>query len=216
MSAPAAPLPHVILGAGGHARALMGVLAACGLPVRGCIAPACPAPADWPHADSPWLGDDAALDDLDPAQVLLVNGLGSVGATTLRHKVFAAARARGFDFPALVHPSAIVAAGVTLAKGAQIMAGAIVQPGVALGENVLLNTGCIVDHDGQIGAHSHIAPGVTLSGGVTLGTDVHIGTGATLIQGITVADGAIVGAGAVVTKDVPSAVTVVGNPARRI
>jgi UDP-2-acetamido-3-amino-2,3-dideoxy-glucuronate N-acetyltransferase len=41
-----------------------------------------------------------------------------------------------------------------------------------------------------------------------------IGSGATLLGGITVGENAIVGAGSVVTKDVPSAATVAGNPAR--
>ena len=206
--------PRFLLGAGGHARALMGSLRACRLPLGGCIAPQRPAAADWPFDDCPWLGDDDALKMLDPVNVVLVNGVGSVGPTTLRGKVFDAARAQGFEFPALVHPSVIVAEGSALPQGVQVMAGVIVQPGVTLGENVLLNTGAIVDHDCRIGAHTHIAPGVTLSGGVEIGSAVHIGTGATVIQGVTIRDGAIVGAGAVVLHDVPPGARVVGVPAR--
>ena len=41
-----------------------------------------------------------------------------------------------------------------------------------------------------------------------------IGTGAIILPGVTIGEGALVGAGAVVTRDVPDAVTVVGNPAR--
>ena len=41
-----------------------------------------------------------------------------------------------------------------------------------------------------------------------------IGSGATLLCGITIGEGAIVGAGSVVTRDVPPAVVVAGNPAR--
>jgi len=43
-----------------------------------------------------------------------------------------------------------------------------------------------------------------------------IGSNATILGGITIGEGAIVGAGAVVTKDVPSGVTVAGNPAREL
>ncbi|GLO80043.1 acetyltransferase [Sulfitobacter pontiacus] len=202
----------VLLGAGGHARSLLGLLTARGLCAAGCIAPTAPAEV-WPK-DCPWLGDDAALDALDSDRVALVNGVGSVGSTALRRKVFDAARARGFTFPAVVHPSVIRAEDVTLADGAQVLAGAILQAGVTVGENALLNTGCIVDHECQIGAHAHLAPGVTLSGGVTIGSSVHVGTSAVVIQGICIGNGAIVGAGAVVTKDVAPGVTVVGNPAR--
>lgn len=41
-----------------------------------------------------------------------------------------------------------------------------------------------------------------------------IGSGATILCGVTIGEGAVVGAGAVVTKDVPPATVVVGNPAR--
>ncbi len=41
-----------------------------------------------------------------------------------------------------------------------------------------------------------------------------IGSSATLMCGITVGERAIIGAGSVVTKDVPAATIVVGNPAR--
>lgn len=41
-----------------------------------------------------------------------------------------------------------------------------------------------------------------------------IGSNATILCGVTVAEGAIVGAGSVVTKDVPPATIVAGNPAR--
>lgn len=204
----------VLLGAGGHARSLLGLLAARGLRATGCIAPTAPS-GDWPEGCS-WLGDDAVLEALDSSKVALVNGLGSTGSTALRRKVFDAARARGFAFPPVVHPSVIQAVDVILDDGAQVLAGAILQAGVKVGENALLNTGCIVDHDCAIGAHAHLAPGVTLSGGVHIGSGVHVGTGAVVIQGVSIGDGAIVGAGAVVLRDVAPGVTVVGNPARML
>ncbi|UWR35818.1 acetyltransferase (plasmid) [Sulfitobacter sp. W027] len=204
----------MLLGAGGHARSLLGLLAARGQYVKGCIAPVVPGPG-WPR-NCPWLGDDTSLGRLDPSQMALVNGLGSVGSTALRRKVFDEARARGYAFPPVLHPSAIWGDDVTLAEGAQVLAGAILQAGVTVEENALLNTGCIVDHECRIGAHAHLAPGVILSGGVTIGSGVHVGTAAVVIQGIRIGEGAIVGAGAVVTKDVAPRVMVVGNPAHPI
>jgi acetyltransferase-like isoleucine patch superfamily enzyme len=50
----------------------------------------------------------------------------------------------------------------------------------------------------------------------TVRAGASIGAGAVLLPGVTVGERAMVGAGAVVTKDVPSDVVVVGNPARVI
>jgi acetyltransferase-like isoleucine patch superfamily enzyme len=43
-----------------------------------------------------------------------------------------------------------------------------------------------------------------------------IGTSATILGGITIGENSLVGAGSVVTKDVPSNVVVIGNPAKII
>jgi hypothetical protein len=93
-SAPVESENVVLLGAGGHARSILGLMTVLNMRVLGCTAPVEPA-EDWPK-ECPWLGDDAALDTLDPSQVVLVNGLGSVGLTALRREVFEKARARGF------------------------------------------------------------------------------------------------------------------------
>lgn len=49
---------------------------------------------------------------------------------------------------------------------------------------------------------------------IVIGDDVWIGGGAIVLAGVRIGDRSVVGAGAVVTKDVPSDVVVVGNPAR--
>ena len=42
----------------------------------------------------------------------------------------------------------------------------------------------------------------------------YLGAGVIILPGVTIGDNSIVGAGSVVTKDVPTNVIVVGNPAR--
>ena len=105
---------------------------------------------------------------------------------------------------------------------------------IKLGKGVLINYNCTLLDCGEIdiGNNVLIGPGTqivtakhpldhkerrslaTTAHPVTIGDDVWIGAGATILPGITIGDRSVVGAGAVVTKDVPSDVIVVGNPAR--
>lgn len=57
---------------------------------------------------------------------------------------------------------------------------------------------------------------LSTKGPVYIGDRVWIGDRATILSGVTIGEGAIIAAGAVVTKDVPPAAIVVGNPGRII
>jgi maltose O-acetyltransferase len=49
---------------------------------------------------------------------------------------------------------------------------------------------------------------------ITIGDNVWLGGGVIVLAGVTIGDDTVVGAGAVVTRDLPSGVVAVGNPAR--
>lgn len=51
---------------------------------------------------------------------------------------------------------------------------------------------------------------------ITLGDNVWLGGGVIVCPGVTIGDNSVIGAGSVVTKDIPSNVVAVGNPARVI
>lgn len=208
-------LPVIVLGAGGHAKVLIEALLASSAVITGIVDP------DQTLLGTklfgvPVLGGDEVLSEFPSSEVLLVNGLGSIGLPIRRRKLFEKFINLGYNFSTVVHPSAIVASDVTLCDGSQIMAGVVIQPGTRIGSNVLINTMASVDHDCFIGDHTHVAPGVTLSGSITVGALSHIGTGATVIQGICIGEGSLVGAGALVLRDLPSGATAVGVPARLI
>ncbi len=206
--------PLVLLGAGGHARVLAALARAAGHPILGVCDPALAenAVSSWEELDV--LGNDYALDQLAPHCVTLMLGVGQLAAGTLRQRLYAAWRARGYDFPTLVHPTAWVAPGVVLGDGVQVMAGAIIQPGCEIGENSIVNTRAGIDHDCRIGRNVHVAPGVTLCGSVTVEDGAFIGAGATVIQGVRIGACAVVGAGVTLVRDLTPKTTMLGAASR--
>ncbi|HEY4707707.1 MAG TPA: acetyltransferase [Thermodesulfobacteriota bacterium] len=204
----------VMICGGGHARVLIGLIASTGAyEIAGILDPGLERGARILGVDV--LGDDNLLPELFASGVgCACIGLGSTGSCAARRALFDRARAIGFRIPALVHPSAFVAASAEIADGAQVMAAAVVQVSASLGENTILNTAAIIEHEAVVGRDAHVAPGAVVCGGCRIGEGAHIGAGATIVQGITIGDRATVGAGSVVVRDVPPGATVKGVPAR--
>ena len=205
--------PVVILGAGGHARALISLLKLINRPIAALL--------DDDHdkhgntLDGLTIaGNFDALTQHPPDTIELVNALGSAHRPTTRQAVFERFASLGYTFATLIHPAAIIASEVKIEQGTQVMAAATVQPGATLLANCLINTASSIDHDTAIGQHTHIAPGATICGNVTIGQSCHIGAGATIIQGITLGQSVAVGAGATVLSNIPNGLTVVGTPAK--
>ncbi|HEY8608890.1 MAG TPA: acetyltransferase [Noviherbaspirillum sp.] len=205
-----ASMPLVLLGAGGHARVLLALARAAGMPLYGVCDPGLAAQSVKQWDGLQVLGGDDALDRLDPARTGLINGVGQLVGAQGRRKLYDACRAKGFGFPVLVHPAAWVAPNAELAQGVQVMAGAVVQPGSRIGENSVVNTRAGIDHDCVIGAHVHIAPGAILCGGVGVGDRAFVGAGATVIQGLQVGEDAVLAAGAVLVRNLDAGSRYVG------
>jgi maltose O-acetyltransferase len=108
------------------------------------------------------------------------------------------------------------------------------------GSNLRIGAGTFVNYDAMmldvvpidIGANCQIAPRVQLLAAthpvdprtrrlgwengapITLGDNVWLGGGVIVCPGVAIGDDTIVGAGAIVTRDLPTGVVAVGNPAR--
>jgi sugar O-acyltransferase (sialic acid O-acetyltransferase NeuD family) len=150
-------------------------------------------------------------DDLDPASVTYVIGIGDSG---VRRRVADEMTRDAFVPATLVHPRATVGGDVRLSEGVVLATGAVVTTNVTLGRHTQLNVGSCVSHDCEVGDFVTFSPGCFVNGECTVGDGVFFGTGAIVTPRTSIGAGARIGAGAVVLEDVPEGATVVGVPAR--
>lgn len=207
--------PVIVLGAGGHAKVLIDALIKQGATIVGIVDSDCKKNGRQ-ILDVDIIGDDATVLRYSKDKIYLVNGIGSVGSTRLREKIFMKFISQGYRFPVVVHPSAIIANDVEILEGAQVMAGVVIQTGAVIGQNTIVNTKASIDHDCIIKSHVHISPGVTICGGVSVGKGTHVGAGTTIIQGVEIGTNTIVGAGSLVLKNVADNKKIYGNPAKEV
>jgi sugar O-acyltransferase (sialic acid O-acetyltransferase NeuD family) len=120
----------------------------------------------------------------------------------------------GVDLVNVIHPSAVVSPFATVERGSVIFANAVVNACATLGIGSIVNTGAVVEHDCVVGEFCHISPNAVLAGGVKLDARVWVGACSSVRQLVRIGEEAVVGMGSVVTKNIPSRVTVIGNPAK--
>jgi sugar O-acyltransferase (sialic acid O-acetyltransferase NeuD family) len=209
--------PVIVLGAGGHAKVVVDLLLKLGRKVVAAVEPTAPA-KDRTLLGVAVRGEDSVL-KYSMADIDLALGIGMptddpIAGLAARRSAAARFEARGYNFPPLVHPSAVVAADCDIGAGAQLMAGAVLQPGCTVGSFAIVNTRASVDHDCVLGEGCHIAPGATLGGNVRVGAETLIGIGAAVLQGVSIGAGALVGGGAMVIANVTDGQRRIGVPAR--
>lgn len=117
-------------------------------------------------------------------------------------------------YATLVHPSASVSPDASIGNGVLIFQFAVVSNSASVGDHAYVSPFCFVGHHASIGAGATLAPRASMLGGSRLGVSAYAGSHCVVRDGVTIGEGALVGMGAIVLGDVPSRVTVVGNPAR--
>lgn len=182
------PTPCLLVGAGGHAKA---VAEAAEAVIGEIIAYVDSRSADWLSATR--LNTDA---DVTANGISVVIGKGGVTAEQLKARLalLDSYLNRGHPAPSVVHPAAHVSASARLEPGAIVLAGAVVQPGATVGRGAIVNTRAVVEHDSVIGDGTHVAPGAVVLGGCRIGRCTMIGAGAVVLPGAMVDDETLVAA----------------------
>ncbi|MCP3898949.1 MAG: acetyltransferase [Desulfobacteraceae bacterium] len=202
----------VIIGAGGHARVIVDTLLTMGFSLKGIV--------DVEYSGQkekimgyPVLGGLEFVEKFNPDEIVLSI---AIGDNTQRRFQYDSFKQKGFFFPSMVHPAAIVSESSHISDGVFINAGAIINSNARIGENCIINTGSIIEHEVTIGEHCHICPGAKIAGRVNIGNNSFIGIGANIIDYIKIGHDVVVGAGSVIIDDIASESTYVGVPGRKI
>lgn len=189
-----------LYGASGHAKVIIDILRACGIPPDGLI--------DDNNSTFELCGIPVSHSAAGLSPVIV-----SIGNNSVRKKI---AERLDCTFATAIHPRAIVSPAATIGEGTVVMAGAVIEADAVIGKHCIINTGALVNHECRIGDYTHISPNATLCGNVTVGEGSHIGAGATVIPGINIGRWTTIGAGATVISDIPQHTVAVGTPARII
>jgi sugar O-acyltransferase (sialic acid O-acetyltransferase NeuD family) len=139
---------------------------------------------------------------------------GSIGAPSLRIKLYHLVSKIGFEIPNIIHPASLISKFAEFGQGNYVAPGVSINAGAKIGNGCIINTKAAIDHDCVIDDFAHIAPGVTLSGGVHIERCAHIGTGSSIMQGVIVGKNSIIGAGSVVIHDIKDGTVAYGNPCK--
>jgi len=205
----------VILGGGGHAKVLIDALQMSSAAIPRAVLDADPSRWGQELLGVPIWGGDDLLPELKGRGIgYFTVGLGSVGDSQPRKRLFELGLSYHLKPLSVIHPSAVFSRWVKMGEGSQILPGSVVHAGAELGVNVIINSGAVVGHDCVVGDHVHVAAVACLAGAVRVGAGAHIGMGAAVKQGLTIGEGAVVGMGAMVVKDVLPHTVVASVPAR--
>lgn len=190
----------IIIGKGGHARSVADIIERQNLfEIAGYIVNE---EAKEAEEDYPILGKDEDLLGLFKEGISNVAmGIGFMGKSKLREKIYFKLKEIGYHFPVICDPSAIVSSRAVIEEGCMIGKGAIINAGARIGRLCIINTGAIIEHDCIIQDFSHISVGTVLCGAVRVGKETFVGANSTVIQGRGIGERCIIAAGAVVRKE---------------
>lgn len=206
--------PIIVIGSGGHAKSLIDSIERIGAyDIKGMVS----LEQSDTYKDYRVIGNDNDLEKLFQGGInRAAIGIGYLGEGDLRERLVSKLHTIGFDLPAIVDPTAVMASDVQIADGVFIGKGAIINSNVQIGECSIINSGSIVEHDVTVGSFCHVAPGSVLCGDVSLGKASFVGATAVLKQGVKVGERSVIGAGAVTLSSIPSGEVWIGNPAKKM
>ena len=199
----------IVIGSGGHAKSVVDIIESKNqYQIAGFMDNQ---ESDYAYKDYRVIGSDADAEKLYHEGIRnAVMGIGFLGNSQVRNRVYEYYKSIGFQFPVCVDASAVLANDVILDEGVVVGKRAVINSAAKIGRMAIVNTAATVEHECTVGEFSHVSVGAIICGNVTVGHDTFVGAGTTVIQGKHIGNRALIGAGSVVLKDVQSDEKVMG------
>lgn len=186
--------PIVLVGCGGHARALIDVIESLKeWSIIGLIG----RQSEVGHTilGYPCIGTDRDLVELKTHCQHACIGVGQIGRSTSRIDLIQLLTALEFSFPPLISRYAYVSKHASLGMGVTVGHGAVINAGATIGNHSIINSCSLVEHDVMIGERCHISTGALINGGVKIGHDSFIGSGVMVRDNLKLPSYTVISAG---------------------
>lgn len=120
------------------------------------------------------------------------------------------------EFTNLIHPLAYISKNVSIGVGNYFGPGVIIGPNSKIGNFNYFNRGALIGHDVAIKDFNHFGPGAVICGLCTIANTCNFGAGTVVNDGLTICSQCKTGSLAGITKDITTAGTYVGLPAKKL
>lgn len=205
----------ILVGGGGHCKAVIDVALSAGRTVYGILDNAIATGST--VLGIPVIGNDNDISLFVDDNTEFLITVGQIKTSSIRRTIAERIiKAGGTLATPLIAGTAHIAKGVTLGNGTVIMHNAVINSDTKIGENTIINTGAIVEHDCSVGNFVHISTGAIVNGVCTIDSDTFIGSHATVVNCMKITKKVVIGAGATVTYDITKSGTYCGTPAKTI
>jgi sugar O-acyltransferase (sialic acid O-acetyltransferase NeuD family) len=206
--------PLIVVGAGGHARTVIGVvLAGEKWSVAGLIVEN-GAKSNGTVLGVNLLGGLETLPELLAARIS--KAVVAVGDNNARQRLAEELLAAGFELATVVHPSAHIMVAAQLGSGSFVHASSVVGPECSIGRNVIIQPVCVIGHETVVGDTVQFCAGVNIGGKVRIGDRSFFGPGAVVYPGIQIGCDVSIGANTVINRDLSDGSVVVSTQARSV
>ena len=186
--------PLVLIGCGGHARALIDVVESSNAwHVLGLVG--LPHQVGIDVLGYPVLGSDNDLPRLRKQCANALLAVGQIGLPRKRQELADELGRLKFQLPTVISGHAYVSRHADVGIGTSIGHGVVLNSGASIGNFCIINTNALIEHDSVISDYCHISTGALVNGGVKIGSASFVGSGAVLREGISLPSHTVISAG---------------------